>query len=77
MSHYYTLSYQWEGRKTVKKIVTINKILSTDKHGHKTIYSDFCAPWVHLTVVCSRHGCKVKMIITEVSTNASHSREDK
>ena len=63
------------GKKNCKKIVTINKTLSIDKHGHKTIYSDFCAPWVHLTVVCSRHGCTVKMIITEVSANASNSRE--
>ena len=75
MSHYYTLRYQCEERKTVKKIVTINKTLSIDKHGHKTIYSDFCAPWVHLTVVCSRHGCTIKMIITEVSANASNCRE--
>ena len=38
-----------------------------NKHGHKIVHSDFCVYWVYLTVVCSRHGCTVKMIITEVS----------
>ena len=53
--------------KLYKSMVRINKTLSMDKHGNKTVYSDFCVPWVHLTVICSRHGCTVKMIITVVS----------